>query len=141
MANKFLHYHTALRVTVKSSSVEDCNHVYKVNVKEQYNLQTPYNSTYTTAAPPLSSNDNITVIANPSHCDKCPSLTINEEYLIAGSYSKSKGTTVWQLEGTEKKSLVYAFQPEDDKLSKLSKWIQDGNNERSSKSLCQMQCE
>ena len=112
-----------------------------MTVKEQFDLKTPYNTTHTTSAPALASDEQITVIANPSHCDrKCPMLTNDEEYLIAGSYSRdADGTVAWHLEGSENRALASVWKGKYS--NKMSKWIEDGNSERQSGLLCQQQCE
>ena len=131
---------TAAHVSVVSSSKEDCNHVYTVTVKEQFDLKTPYNTTYATSAPALSIDQQITVIANPSHCDKCPGLIDGKEYIIAGSYSKDEdGAVTWHLEGHSNKALASVWVGKYDK--RMSKWVQDGNSDRQTKLSCQKQCE
>lgn len=111
-----------------------------VTVKEQFDLKTPYNDTYATSAPALATDEQITVIGNPSHCDECLVLTIGQEYIIAGSYSKNAdGTVMWRLEGHENKALASAWVSKYDK--RMSKWVQNGNNDRQSSLSCQKQCE
>ena len=110
-----------------------------MTVLEQFDLKTPYNSTHATTAPSVTPGEQITVIANPSQCDKCPSLTNDVEYLIAGSYSRSNGKVLWHLEGTENKALASAW---SDKYSnRLEKFVQVGNDHRLTQSLCHQQCE
>ena len=135
-----LHTCTAARVTVVSSSDEDCNHEYAVIVKEQFDLKTPYNATHATSAPALAIDEQITVIGNPSYCYKCPVLTVGKEYIIAGSYSRSEdGTVMWHLEGHRNKALASVWVDKYDR--KMSKWVQVGNNNRQTNLSCQKQCE
>ena len=125
---------------VVSSFEESCNLVYNVTVKEQFNLKTPHSTLQTTSAPTLTKDQLIMVIANPSNCDPCPSLTLDQDYLIAGAYSRNDdGSVVWLLEGTENKAVASEWISKYD--TKLSKWVEDGNNERIANNLCLEQCE
>ena len=135
-----LHICTAAHVTVVSSSDEDCDREYVVTVKEQFDLKTPYNTTYASSAPALAEDEQITVITNPSHCDECLVLTVGQEYIIAGSYSRNEdGTVTWHLEGHDNKALASIWVKKYDK--KMSKWVKDGNDNRQTNLSCQKQCE
>lgn len=128
---------TAARVHVTSYRVENCNHVYSVTVKEQFNLRTPYNSSYFTTAPALARDEEITVVISPSHCDKCPELSLDQEYIIGGDYIRNDGNVEWHLVGSSNKALAGIWKSKYN--SRMAKWIEDGNNS-SDRLQCQ-QCE
>ena len=131
---------TAAHISVVSSSEEECHRVYTVSINEQFPLKTPYNTTYATAAPSLSKNQQITVIANPSHCEECPGLTVNQEYIIAGSYSRGEdGEVTWHLVGHNNRALASNWVSKYDR--RMSKWVQDANSDRQNKLSCLKQCE
>ncbi len=112
-----------------------------MTIKQQLDVKTPYNATHATTAPALSEDQQITVIANPSHCEeKCPALTVGQEYVIAGSYSRDQdGEVTWHLEGHDNKALASGWVAKYAK--RMSKWINDANNDRQNNLSCQQQCE
>ena len=114
--------------------------MYTMTVKEQFDVKTPYNTTFATSAPVLSTDQQITVVANPSHCDTCFMLTVGQEYIIAGSYSRSEdGATIWNLEGHDNRALASPWV--DRYAKKMSKWVQDANVERQHGLSCLKACE
>ena len=130
--------HTAARVTVKAHEPQDCHHAYTVEVKDQFDILTPYNSTHSTKAPSM--GDSVVFYSSPQHCPECPKLEVNGEYLIAGSYRKEEdGSVTWRLNATNDKSLVSLWVSKYDR--KLSNWINSSNMERHMNSLFQQNCE
>ena len=114
----------------------DCKHTYSVTVLEQFDVQTPYNSTHVSLAPPLAVNGNIMVVANPSSCDECPSLMTSNEYIIAGSYEQTSEGVTWQLGD---KALAGLWEGKYDK--RMKKWVENGNQDRIANSNCLQECD
>ena len=108
-----------------------------MTVLEQFDVQTPYNSTHTSRAPLLAVNKNVTVVVNPSRCDACSdSLKVGNDYIIAGSYEESSDGVTWEL---GEKSLISPWVAKYDK--RMAKWVESGNQDRISKSNCLQQCD
>lgn len=108
-----------------------------MRVKEQFDLRTPYNNTYFTTAPALNKEEEITVITNPSRCNKCPELEINKEYIIAGAYELNNENVQWYLEGSNNKALASEWVDKYD--TRMENWIEAASNSRD-RFLCN-QCE
>ena len=130
--------HAAARVTVKSYKAQDCQHAYTVEVKDQFDLQTPYNSSHSTKAPAM--GDSAIILTSPSHCTKCPKLEVSKTYLIAGSYSRAAdGSVQWKLDGIDDKALVSEWISKYDR--KLGNFISGGNSNRKDGSKFSQECE
>ena len=107
-----------------------------MTVLEQFDVQTPYNSTHISLAPPLAVDGNITVVANPSHCNKCPPLTHGSDYIIAGSYERTGEGVTWELGD---KALAALWEGKYDK--RMKKWVENGNEDRITNSGCLQECD
>ena len=127
---------TAAHVRVLGSAVVDCKYTYSVTVLEQFDVQTPYNSTHVSLAPPLAVNGNLTLVTNPSHCTRCPSLMTTNEYIIAGSYKRTSEGVTWLLGD---KALAGPWVEKYDK--RMKKWVESGNQDRIANSNCMQQCD
>ena len=119
--------HAAARVTVKSYEEQGCHHAYTVEVKSQFDLQTPFNSSHSIRAPSM--GESAVILTSPAHCTECPNLEANATYLIAGAYSKAAdGSVQWKLEGVDDKSLVSDWVSKYDR--KIDQFVSAGNSER-----------
>ena len=134
----FTHSHTAAQVTVKSYEVQGCHHAYTVEVKNQYELRTPFNSTHSTKAPSM--GDSAVILTRPSHCTQCPKLEVSKTYLISGPYSRAAdGSIQWKLGDSKPKALVSEWVPKYD--NKLASFVSGGNRDRENNSKFFQQCE
>ena len=119
--------HTAARVTVKSREEQGCRHAYTVEVKDQYNLKTPFDRTHSTKAPSM--GDSAVILGGPSHCDSCPKLEVSKTYLISGPYSRAPdGSVQWELGDSKSKALVSEWKAKYD--TRIDSFITDGNEAR-----------
>ena len=91
-------------------------------------MRTPYNSTLSHFNTAPTMGEEITVITNPSHCNKCPELEINKEYIIAGTYGQNDGNVQWYLEGNNNKALASEWTDKYD--TRMKKWIEAASNSR-----------
>lgn len=120
---------------VESNSTQDCKNAYTVTVEEQYDVETPFNSTHSTRAPSI--GDRMTIYTSPQNCPACPKLEDKKTYLIAGSYSRADdGSIVWTLDGTNDKALLSEWTSKYSR--KLAGWIETTNSRRQ---LFLQQCE
>lgn len=118
----FVPIHAAARVTVLSKQTVNNTRTYTVNVVKQYTLKSEKNGALSLAP---SMAHQVVLQANPECCVSCPTLEINQEYMIAGHFVNSPSLK-WLLRSHD--SLVGAWKAKYGK--KMEKWIERGNTYR-----------
>ena len=131
--------YTAARVTIKSREVRDCHYAYTVEVKNQYDLRSTFNSTHSTKAPSMGDSAMI-LTSHRSNCTQCPELKVSMTYLISGPYSRAAdGSVQWRLGDSKDKALASEWESKYDR--KLTTFLDNGNRERKSKLRFKQECE